>query len=209
VPLTLGVIIFAVMISWRSGIQALRSKLAGAAETAGEFLADVKAGRIVRVPGVAVFLTRPTDKVPAFLSDYAKNMGSLHKTIIALQIGFKSQPRMEQKERSSVEEIAGGFWRVTLNYGFVEIPDLREDLKKVGLPGSINLDQAVFFGARDLISAGRHSGVAKGRLAIFSFLYRNAVRTSDRFNLPPEKTMELIPTAFDADSAGIPKLAET
>jgi KUP system potassium uptake protein len=191
VPLTLGVIIFGVMITWRSGMQALRAKLAGAAESTEEFLAELKAERIVRVPGVAAFLTRPTDKIPAFLNDYAKNMGSLHKTIIALNIRFASQPRVEEAERYTLEEIASGFWRVTLNYGFVEIPDLRADLMSVGLPASVNVEKAVFFGARDLITPGRHSEFTKGRLALFAFLHRNAVRISERFNLPPEKTVEI------------------
>ena len=190
VPLTLGLIIFGIMITWRSGMQVLREKLAIGSESAGEFLEDLKAERIVRVPGVAAFLTRPTDKVPAFLHEYAQKMGSLHDTIIALHIRFQNQPRVEETDRSKIEQVAGDFWRVTLNYGFVEVPDLREDLKMAGLPASVAIERAVFFGTRDLITPGRR-GILQVRLKLFAFLHRNALRISERFNLPPENTVEI------------------
>jgi KUP system potassium uptake protein len=38
---------------------------------------------------------------------------------------------------------------------------------------------------------GKHGVLARWRLNLFAFLYRNAARAMDRFNLPPERTIEL------------------
>ena len=191
IPLTLGVTIFVIMVTWRTGVQALRVKLANLAEPVDSFLAELKAERVPRVPGTAIFLTRPTDKIPAFVGDYVRNMGSLHKTVLALHIRFEEQPRVDEAERAKVEQVAPQFWHVTLRYGFVEAPDLVATLRELkDLPG-IDPDHAVFFATRDIVSPARHSALSRWRLALFAYLYRNAARVTDRFNLPTERTVEV------------------
>ncbi len=191
IPLTLGISIFVVMVTWRTGVTALRSKLASLAEPVDGFLAELKAERVPRVPGTAIFLTRPTDKIPAFVGDYVRNMGSLHKVVLALHIRFEEQPRIDEAERAEIEQIAPDFWHVTLRYGFVEVPDLVSTLRGLkGVPG-LDSDQAVFFATRDLVAPARHSVLSRWRLALFAYLYRNAARLTDRFNLPQDRTVEV------------------
>jgi KUP system potassium uptake protein len=86
-----------------------------------------------------------------------------------------------------------GIWRVTLRFGFIEIPDLCEALRSLeGLDPSIDLDNAVYFGTRDLIVRKPGSSLfTHWRLPLFSFLYRNAVKMVDRFNLPPQNVVEI------------------
>ena len=191
IPLTLGTAIFVVMVTWRTGVQALRAKLASLAEPVDAFLAELKADRVPRVPGTAVFLTRPTDKIPAFVSDYVRNMGSLHRTVLAVHVRFEERPRVEEAERAEVEEVAPEFWRVTLRYGFIEAPDLVGALRSLkGLPSTAP-DQAVFFATRDIVTPASHSVLSRWRLGLFSYLYRNAARVTDRFNLPQDRTVEV------------------
>ncbi len=191
IPLTLGTAIFVVMVTWRTGVQALRAKLASLAEPVDAFLAELKAERVPRVPGTAVFLTRPTDKIPAFVSDYVRNMGSLHRTVLALHVRFEERPRVEEAERAEVEEVAPEFWRVTLRYGFIEAPDIVGALRSLkGLPSTAP-DQAVFFATRDIVTPAGRSVLSRWRLGLFSYLYRNAARITDRFNLPQDRTVEV------------------
>lgn len=192
IPLTLGVCIYAIMVTWRTGIQALRAKISGRAESAELFVARLKRENIPRVPGVAVFLTRTDDKIPAAICDFVRNLGSLHETVIALRVVFEESPRIEPDQRATVESVADGFWRVIVHYGFVEMPDLIGVLKAVeGLPDSVDLEKAVFIGTQDSVSAGPHRILARVRLALFAFLFRNAVHISDHFSLPPGRTIEV------------------
>jgi KUP system potassium uptake protein len=192
IPLTLGVLIFLVMVTWRAGVRDVRAKLGDLAEPVGPFLAELKADHIPRVPGLAVFLTRPTDKIPALITEYVRNMGSLHRSVIALHIKFENQPRAPADERCKIEEISDNFWHVTLRYGFTEVPDLEDALDRVvGLPQDLDFSKAVYFTTRDTIGQHRHAGLKKIRLSLFAFLLRNSARVTDRFNLPASRTVEV------------------
>ena len=192
VPLTLGFIIFAVMVTWRTGVQAVRVKVSGLAQAPSEFLAEMKDKNIARLPGTAVFLTRTSSGIPAFVAQYARYMGALHTTVIVLNVAFEETPRIQDDHRWTVQPIADGFWRVTLRYGFVEAPDVSATLRELkGLPDPVDPEKTVFFGVRDIVYPGRHSALSKWRLGIFAYLYRNAVRLSDRLNLPPGRFVEV------------------
>ena len=72
-------------------------------------------------------------------------------------------------------------------------PDLTRALKRISdLDRSIDLDNAVYFAARDLVVPRPGSSIfAQRRLALFAFLYRNAVKVIDRFSLPPDRVVEI------------------
>jgi KUP system potassium uptake protein len=192
-PLTLGAIIFFIMLTWRFGIDRVRANWAHQSEAPKRFVADLQAGKIPRVPGTAIFLTRSDQKVSSMVMDHVKHMGALHRSVIELTVLFEVTPRVAAAERCKVEPIADGVWRVTIRFGFVEIPDLAAALKAVkGLDPSIDLDHAIYFATRDLVVAKpKDSMLAHARLSLFAFLYRNAVKVVDRFNLPPESVVEV------------------
>jgi KUP system potassium uptake protein len=50
----------------------------------------------------------------------------------------------------------------------------------------------VYFAARDLIvRKPGHGALSHWRLPLFAFLYRNAVKVVDRFNLPSRNVVEI------------------
>ncbi len=75
----------------------------------------------------------------------------------------------------------------------MEIPDLRRALRAAkGLDASVDLDTAIFVASRDLVVHKQGSKVLRrGRLGLFAFLYRNAVKAVDRFNLPARNVVEI------------------
>jgi KUP system potassium uptake protein len=192
-PLTFGGTMFFIMMTWRSGIDAVRASLANRSEAPAKFVADLHAGKTPRVPGTAVFLTRTYQQIPPLLIDHVKHMGALHQAVIALTVLFEDSPRIPEESRCGAELIAPGIWRVTMRFGFVEIPDLTAALKGVrGLDPSIDLDNAIYFATRDLVVHRHGSSVlARVRLPLFAFLYRNAVKVVDRFSLPPDQVVEI------------------
>jgi KUP system potassium uptake protein len=192
-PLTFGAIVFFIMATWRSGTDAVRASLTGRTEDPELFMRDLETGKIPRVPGTAVFLTRTAQRIPPLLIDHVKHMGALHQNIIALTVQFEETPRVADEARSSVVLIADNIWRVTVHFGFVEIPDLCTALKHIrGLDPSVDLDNAIYFAARDLVVRRPGSSfLAYWRLPLFAFLYRNALKVVDRFNLPAENVVEI------------------
>ena len=193
VPLSIGLAVFTVMLTWRVGVQHIRKQVNSGAEPVDQFLRELRDNSIPRTPGVAVFLTRTTEKVPPFIVDYVRNMGSLHQQVIALSLHFDETPRVEAAERGDYEHVLDGFWRVNLRYGFVEMPDLKAGLRELkGFSDDVDLSQATFFGTRDFVARhSSHPAMGGWRTGLFAFLFRNGARITDRFNLPPERTLEI------------------
>jgi KUP system potassium uptake protein len=193
VPLTLAVILFIIMITWRNGIDALRASLTQISRTEDQFLEDLKTGRIPRVDGTMVFLTRSPYKVSRLIMDHAHFVGSLPRHVIALNVSFDEVPRVPAPNCRIVDQVAEGWWHVSAHFGFIEIPHLQQALQCVmGLDRSIDLSKAVFVATRDLIVHRPGSRVLRlGRLGLFAFLYRNAVKATDRFSLPPHSVLEI------------------
>jgi len=191
IPLTLGLAIFAVMITWRTGVQAMRDKLSRLSESTDKFLAELKTNKVARVPGVAVYLTRGGNRIPQYVKAFVHNMGAMHETVIVLSLQFEEQPRILD-ERCTVDPIVDGLTHVTLRYGFVEVPDIPAALRGLDACGERKeRENAVFFGTRDVVLADKHSAFGRLRVGLFSFLHKNSVRLIDRFNLPPERTVEI------------------
>jgi KUP system potassium uptake protein len=113
--------------------------------------------------------------------------------VIALRVVFEHVPRVIQPSCHVVDVVAERFWQLAARFVFFEIPDLRRALREAqGLDADVNLDQVTFIAARDMVVYMRGSSLLRrGHLALFAFLYRNAVRTIDRFILPPRQVIEI------------------
>jgi KUP system potassium uptake protein len=192
-PLTFAAVLFVIMITWRAGTDAIRATLAQPQQAADRFLSDLKNGLIPRVAGTTVFLTRSPKKVSRLIIDHAHFAGALPEHAIALSVVFESTPRISGPSCTVVDNVGDGLWHLVARFGFIEIPDLRRALLNApGLDKAIDFDRAMFVGTRDLIAPKREGSILQGwRLALFAFLYRNAVKVVDRFNLDPENVIEI------------------
>jgi KUP system potassium uptake protein len=190
-PLTLGALVFVLMASWRAGIDAVKAAVQHRAmpiEAFRRFMVGVP-----RVPGTAIFLTRQSDGVPTIVTDHVKLMGALQEHVLALTVIFESRPRIPEEERCQNEPLCDGLCHVTVRFGFVEVPDLKATLSRIGdLAEGVNIERAIFFGARDSVARRRQaSHLPSWQLPLFTFMYRNAVKVFDRFNLPPASVVEV------------------
>jgi KUP system potassium uptake protein len=185
--------LFLLMIVWRTGMDGIRECLAQTPQSAAQFLVDLQSHRIPRVPGTTVFLTRATQHIPRLIIEHVHFLGALTRNVIALHVEFLDVPRAEGQSCVLVDKVADGFWHVLSRFGFVEIPDLRRALASLPqLDPEIDLEHAVFIAARDLVVNRPGSGMLRrARLSVFAFLYRNAVKVVDRFNLPAPSVIEI------------------
>jgi KUP system potassium uptake protein len=192
-PLTLAALIFVVMTTWRKGLDAIHSELTQTPAEAERFLAKLKSGAIPRVEGTTVFITRSNQRVSRLIVDHARYTGVLPRRTVALSIRFEPTPRIPEPKCTVVEQLADGLWLVVARFGFFEIPDLRAVLNHAsGLDQPIDFERARFVAARDLVvRKPRGSALSGWRIGLFSFLYRNSAKIVDRFNLPPQRVVEI------------------
>jgi KUP system potassium uptake protein len=192
-PLSLAAIVFAIMVTWRRGIEAIHAELLQTPAAAEKFLAKLKCGAIPRPDGTAVFITRSNQRVSRLIVDHARFTGVLPKRAIALNIHFENTPRIFGPKCSVVEQVGEGLWVVAARFGFFEIPDLKGALSNAsGLEPPIEVDKARFIAARDQVVAKQRGAALHGwRISLFAFLYRNSAKIVDRFNLAPERVVEI------------------
>ena len=202
VPLLVGGLVFAVMISWRSGIEALRTVAASEVMTPDRFLRRVVADGVPRVPGTAVFLSRLREPIPPVLLSHVEQFGALQEHVVTLTVEFAEVPRVDAGARISVHRHDGDVWHVIARYGFVEIPSLPAALEAARAEGCPVVPQeAVFIGARDEVVGrrgrqGRYEPAPAAQLPgwrrrLFGVMYRNAVHLVDRFDLPPDRFVQI------------------
>jgi KUP system potassium uptake protein len=193
IPLVFGVAIFLVMTTWRSGVDAVRARLSDRTEDSVAFLLRLEKKEFPRVPGTAIFLTHTEGDIPNLVVDHVKYTGALHQTVVCLHVAFDEVPRTAAEERARVKRIADGIWHATVKFGFLEVPNVRLALSNIDeLDPSIDLGEAIYFAARDLVVRSQtHPRLARWRLPLFRFLFRNAVKAVDRFHLPPLRSVEL------------------
>jgi KUP system potassium uptake protein len=193
VPLTMGALVLVVMIAWRSGVDAVRTSLARRSEAPEDFIAQLQAGHIPRVPGAAVFMTRAEGRIPALMTDHIKHMGALQQHVVVLRVVFEETPRIAEAERSAIAPLGQGVWWVTIRFGFIEIPDVCAALESIKpIDDAIDFSQAIYFATRDLVVPSPDAPYWRRRaLPLFAFLYRNAAKVVDRFKLPAPNVVEI------------------
>jgi KUP system potassium uptake protein len=193
VPLTLGALILTIMLTWHRGVAALRARVAGTEESPSAFLARLEKTGIPRVPGTAVFLSRTPRVVTPVLIRHVAKVKALQQNVISLTVMFEPIPRVQLQDRVTVVQLGPGFWHITVHFGFIEIPNIPAALEQATVQGcQIEPDDIVYFASADYAVRAPH----KPRLPawqrfLFAFMFRNAVKAPDRFDLPADKLIEV------------------
>jgi KUP system potassium uptake protein len=191
-PLVLGLAIFAIMATWRRGRELLIDSIRHDDPELQPFIAALAADGVHRVPRTAVYAVANPDTVPQALMHNLKHNQVLHERNVILTVVFHEVPWIPFAERVEVQTLAPGFWRVQINYGFKNTPDIPKALelcKAKGLP--INLFETSYFLSRETIVPTKGSGMAGWREQLFALMSRNAGSVAGFFRLPNNCVIEL------------------
>ena len=191
-PLALGIAIFVVMASWRRGRELLMESISQADPELQPFVEGLVADSITRVSRTAVYAVANPTTVPQALLHNLKHNQVLHERNIILNVVFHDVPWVPPAERIQVESLAPGFWKVLVNYGFKDTPDIPQalaDCKSAQLV--INPFETTYFLSREIIIPTRRRGMALWREGLFAFMSRNAGNVADFFRLPDNCVVEL------------------
>ena len=192
VPLFIGIIIFTLMLTWKTGRTILYQQLKNEAMALTPFIEAVSAHPPTRVPGNAVFMTPNLEGVPHAMLHNLKHNKVLHENVILLNVRFLDIPFVPIEERLEIETLPHQFYKISVVYGFKDAPDLPRDLTLCEAKGLTldAMDTSYFIGKESLIASG-HSDMAFWRKNIFIGLFRSAETITNQFKLPPNRVVEL------------------
>ncbi|RYD66445.1 MAG: potassium transporter Kup, partial [Verrucomicrobiaceae bacterium] len=192
-PLVVGGIIFALMLTWIWGRERLYRRLSREALPIDGLLSELKRGHIHRVSGTAVYMSGRGNTVPTALLHNLKHNQVLHERVVLLHVMTLDQPHANPSESIDHIDLGEGVHRVDLSFGFADTPDVPEALKS-GLPEEIKFSpgKATYILGRETYGVGSKAGTLERlRLAVFAAMARNASPATAYFRLPPGRVVEL------------------
>ena len=181
------------MATWDTGRNMLRRRVAEAALSMKDFLADVLASTPLRVPATSVFLAGNLSGVPRTLLHNYKHNLILHNRVVILTVVTEEVPYVKDEGRSEVADLGSGFYWLTLHYGFSETPDVPKALLNMNVGGMVldPMKTTYFLGRETLVVSHRKSPMAGWQKSVFSFLSRNACDASKFFCIPTNRVIEI------------------
>jgi KUP system potassium uptake protein len=193
VPLLLAVAVYGLMWIWHRGAAAVMARMHEYLIPVPEFMKDIEAKGVPRVPGTAVFLTRTEQDVPPVMIWHVKHNRALHEHLFVLRVEILSVPWVTSGNRIAIQEVAKNFWRAEARFGFMErphIPDLLTAGKSLGC--TVDLDDVTYYVGHETV-IGREDGLGlpNWQEGLFAVMERNAIHVSDFFSLPTDQVVEI------------------
>jgi len=191
-PLLIGIIIFTLMLTWKTGRNLLLKRLRNEAMDLEPFIEAISSHPPMRVPGNAVFLTQNPQGVPHAMLHNLKHNKVLHQRVVLATMKIEDIPHVAPEERVSVEKLPQEFYRVLIRYGFKDEPDLPRELVLCTVHG-LELDamDTSYFVSKEALICTHNNEMAYWRTKLFVGMFRNADSASNYFKLPPNRVVEL------------------
>ena len=195
-PLLIATLVFTVMTTWQLGRSIVTTNRTAKEGPLADFIAQMRARNIVRVPGTAVFPHPTKHSTPLALRANVEHNGILHEHVVIVSMEPKNIPYVAQDDQLTVDHLGSesdGIVHLTLRYGFFDEPNIPAALTRHrGEDGSeldIDLSKASYFLSRATLRPGREPGMRRWRKALFGSLARNAANPAAYFGLPEEQTV--------------------
>lgn len=191
-PLLVGGVMYFFMATWQRGRAIVAARMRRNATPITQFVADVGRQQPLHVPGIAIFMTSDPESTPPALLHNLKHNKILHERVALLTISTTDEPYVRARDRTQVDSLAPGFYRIVANYGFMQTPSIFEILDSAKRQGfSYDFEEITFFLGRETILPSHHPGMVLWRERVFAFMLRNAQRATAFFQIPPDQVIEV------------------
>ncbi len=191
-PLLVGLLVFTTMTTWSRGRALVRAKVEPDLLPLELFLQSITDESPSRVPGTAIFLSAQSRGVPHALLHNLKHNKVLHERVVILTLAVQDTPRVADSERTELETLSKGFYRLRVKLGFTENPDvphLLEQCRSLGL--EFDPMDTSYFVSRQNIVPTRTPGMALWREWLFAAMAKSSTNVTDFFSLPANRVIEL------------------
>ncbi len=191
-PLAVGAGIFVVMTTWATGRKLVRASMERSAISQEMLIESLASGKVVKVPGTAIFMTSTSGRTPVALLHSLKHYQAIHQRVIFMTLTTEDEPWVPPSRRVEVEKLSDNFWRVTGRFGFMQKPNVPRLLRQCAAHDlDVDPDKATFFLGREIIIPSEAPGMAKWREHLFSLASKLAQQPATYFQIPVGRVIEL------------------
>lgn len=191
-PLAAGALVFLLMSTWKRGAALMSERTIGESIELDTFLDALLISEPVRVTGTAVFMTSDNTKVPNSMLHNLMHNKVLHDRVLVASVQVFDVPYVPEIDRVEIRPLKGGFYQVTVQYGFKDEPDIPHALSLCAEQGlSFDMMETSFFLGRATLIPKIGSQMAFWREKIYVFMYRNASSATSFYKIPTNRVVEL------------------
>jgi KUP system potassium uptake protein len=191
-PLVLGLAVFSLLSTWKSGRALLYEKLLQDSMPLDAFIRSLDYGGPHRVEGTGIFMTTNANGVPRAMLHNLLHNKVLHERVILLTVLVEDVPRVPEIDRVEVHALKQGFYQVIVRYGFKDDPDIPAALTMCE-PFGIAYEpmETSFFLGRETIVPHHIPAMPIWREILFIWMFRNADTATAFFKIPTNRVVEL------------------
>lgn len=194
-PLVMGVALFTIMTTWRTGRQLIAKEINQGLLTQEEFFESIKLSKsLLRVQGTAVFMSGARGLVPVAMLHNIKHNKVIHQRVIFVNVTVENTPYVRREQQVQIEEVCENVHRITGHYGFMQEPDVPQLLRRARNHHHFeceNVENVTFFLGHETIVPSKKFGMALWREHLFKWLSTNAQAPANYFRLPENRVVEL------------------
>jgi KUP system potassium uptake protein len=193
VPMLVGVVFFAVMVTWKKGRALLAASVSRRSPPLAAFLGELDTRCKARVPGTAVFLTSSALETPPVLVHHVQHTKTLQDSVVLLTVVTEHVPRVDEEKSLAAEELGHGFHRLIVHSGYMQTPDIPAILERAVATAVLPVDLAdtTYYLGRESFLATEKGEMGPVAESLFGFLSRNATGATAYFGLPPDRVVEI------------------
>ncbi len=193
-PMVVAGAVFLVMTTWRKGTLIRRRKSHSRLQSIPDFLSEIGGGGTYRrVPGQVVYLTGNARGIPYSMRHNLRNNHALHHRVVIFTASMVKAPYVSDEDRFSVDRLRDDIARVVAHYGFMETPDVPEDLGRAdrAFDLGLDLDRVTYILGGDVLLPDGDTAMTTWRARVFAFMARNEARSARYFGLPRDRVVEI------------------
>ena len=191
-PLLVGVLLLIGLTTWFEGRRITAARLASRNMPLDEFIERMTASRMLRGPGVGVYLGSNPTGTPQALASHYRHTGVLPSDVCVLAVRVEDVPHVPRLEQLEHSDLGNGFHRMTIKLGFKDDVDVPGTLAELGTAlTDLDFSNATYVLGRETLRVTDRPGMAKWRERLFVLMIRNATTADAYFQLPPDQTVEL------------------
>jgi len=192
-PLLIAGVVAFLMLTWRRGLQLVEAVRARQRLDEDRFIQTLAKKDVARVRGTAAFLSASKTGIPLSLSTHVRQSKALQERVLLVSVVTEEVPLIDASERAELTELASGFERVILKFGFMENYDIPGGLRAARTCiAPEELEEASFYiGHETVIPDPQVEGMWPWREALFVWMHRNSTPTGASFGIPSGQLVEI------------------
>lgn len=194
VPLVIAGVIYFLVTTWKRGREALVRKMRERSYPFENLIEDITLKPPARVSGTAIYMVGDRTLTPPALLHNLKHNKVLHEHVVFLTVVSREIPYVKPQDRVQVTPMAPGFYRVLVQYGFSDIPDIPKLMRKCSIESlGFEFQDPTYFLGREILMplAERTENMSYIRKKVFTIMARNATVAAHYFKLPLTDVIEV------------------